>query len=172
MLDRVRQALFSCLGESCAGERVLDLFSGTGSLGIEALSRGASFARFLERDVRALGTLRRNLEALGLLERAQASRADALDPEAWAALGPTPSAGAYDLIFFDPPYRLLEDLATRKSLLSALVRLAAEHLTPVGTIAFHAPRGALHPGAFDSSLHPKLREYGTNALWFLTPAAR
>src|SRR4051794_34321986 len=76
--DRVREALFSMLGE-LGGARVLDLFAGTGALGIEALSRGAGRAVFVERDTRAAAVLSENLAALGLgLERAELRRAEAL----------------------------------------------------------------------------------------------
>ena len=64
MLDRVREALFSTLGDQVEGARVLDLFAGTGSLGLEALSRGAKEARFVERDRRALERLADNVQTL------------------------------------------------------------------------------------------------------------
>jgi len=98
--DRVREALFATLGE-LGGASVLDVFAGTGSLGIEALSRGAGSAVFVERSAGAVRVLRANLEALGIdAGAAEVRRADAL-----AALR---SARArketYDLIFIDPPY--------------------------------------------------------------------
>ena len=98
--DRVREALFAMLAD--VGDlRVLDLFAGTGALGIEALSRGAGSAVFVERDAAVVKVLRANLQALGLTrELAEVRRGDAL-----AALQ---SARArqetYDLIFIDPPY--------------------------------------------------------------------
>jgi len=99
--DRVREALFAMLAD-VEDLRVLDLFAGTGALGIEALSRGAGSAVFVERDAGVARILRQNLEALELApELAQVRRADAL-----AALH---SARArqetYDLIFIDPPYQ-------------------------------------------------------------------
>ena len=70
--DRVREALFSMLGD-VSGARVLDLYAGSGALGIEALSRGAESAVFVERDERALAALRRNLDAVGARRRGQAA---------------------------------------------------------------------------------------------------
>jgi 16S rRNA (guanine(966)-N(2))-methyltransferase RsmD len=96
--DRVREAVFSILGP-LDGERVLDLFAGSGALGIEALSRGAAEAVFVERDRRALAALRGNLEALGV-------DADVRPAEALRALREAAARGeAYDLVFLDPPYR-------------------------------------------------------------------
>jgi 16S rRNA (guanine(966)-N(2))-methyltransferase RsmD len=98
--DRVREALFSMLGE-LSGARVLDLFAGTGALGIEALSRGARSAVFVERERGALEVLRENLRALGLGgELAQVRSLDAV-----AAVRAASEAGEkYDLLLIDPPY--------------------------------------------------------------------
>ena len=101
--DRVREALFSILGP-LDGVRVLDLYAGSGALGLEALSRGAVSAVFVERDARALAALRANLDALGI--EADARRADAL-----AALREARNRGeTYDLVLCDPPYRLAPEL--------------------------------------------------------------
>jgi 16S rRNA (guanine966-N2)-methyltransferase len=98
--DRVREALFSMLGE-LDGERVLDLFAGTGALGIEALSRGAGAAVFVERDAAAAAVLSENLSTLGIdSKEARVLRGDALD----ALRSALRSQETYDLIFIDPPY--------------------------------------------------------------------
>jgi 16S rRNA (guanine966-N2)-methyltransferase len=99
--DRVREALFSMLGQ-VDGCHILDLFAGSGALGIEALSRGARRAVFVERNARAVAVLRANLAALALADNvAQVRQVDAL-----AALhSARQSAETYDLIFIDPPYR-------------------------------------------------------------------
>jgi 16S rRNA (guanine966-N2)-methyltransferase len=105
------------------GESVLDLFAGTGALGIEALSRGAASAVFIERDARAVAVLHENLAALGLASQAvQVRRADVL-----AALrGARGSQETYDLVFIDPPYRQAQDLEPELSaILSSLLRPAA-----------------------------------------------
>src|ERR1700758_507628 len=99
--DRVREATFALLG-SVEGARVLDLFAGTGGLGIEALSRGAASAVFVERNARVARTLRANLQTLGL-ERPEA---EVRETEATAALRTARARQeTYDLVFIDPPYR-------------------------------------------------------------------
>ena len=103
--DRARQAVFNILEHApwspgLQGARVLDLFAGSGALGLEALSRGAAFCLFVETDEAARGAIRDNVEALGLFGAARIHRRDATD------LGPRPaSAGAaFGLAFLDPPY--------------------------------------------------------------------
>lgn len=100
--DRVREALFSMLGP-LGGERVLDLYAGTGALGLEALSRGAGSVVFAERDRRALAALRSNIEALGIAPETATLRALDAERVAREALA---NAEAYDLVFLDPPYRI------------------------------------------------------------------
>ena len=92
--DRVREALFSMLGD-VSGARVLDLYAGSGALGIEALSRGAESAVFVERDQQALAAMRRNLEAVG-------AEADVRRQDVSRFLART--EGTFDLVFCDPPY--------------------------------------------------------------------
>jgi 16S rRNA (guanine966-N2)-methyltransferase len=120
--DRVREALFSMLGD-VQETSVLDLFAGTGALGIEALSRGASSVVFIERDAGAVRALRDNLEALEI-EPAQT------DVRRSDALGALRSARAreetYDLIFIDPPYRQAHDLGRElATVMPSLLRPAA-----------------------------------------------
>lgn len=99
--DRVRESLFAMLGP-LDGERVLDLYAGSGALAIEALSRGAGQAVLVERDARAAGVIRANLEALGIA----AETAGVVQATAAGALRTARLRGdAYDLVFLDPPYR-------------------------------------------------------------------
>ena len=104
--DRVREAIFSALGERVAGARVLDLYCGTGALAIEALSRGAASAVLVDQDTRpALG----NVQRLGLGERAELVRADA---GRWLGqVSSGPFAGKFDLVLVDAPYRLADRVA-------------------------------------------------------------
>jgi 16S rRNA (guanine966-N2)-methyltransferase len=92
--DRVREALFSILGD-VSGARVLDLFAGSGALGIEALSRGAESATFVDKDPRAVSAIRRNLEAVG-------AAGEVLRRDAMGFLAATERT--YDLVLIDPPH--------------------------------------------------------------------
>ena len=104
--DRVREALFSILGP-LDGLAVLDLFAGSGALGIEALSRGARRAVFVERDARAAAVVRSNLETLGVAQR----EVELLQTDVAAALRDARDAGeTYDLVLCDPPYRHAAEL--------------------------------------------------------------
>src|SRR4051812_463180 len=109
--EKVREAVFSILGD-ISGARVLDLFAGSGALAIESLSRGASEATLVDTHPQ---TARRNVESVGLGERAQVVRADA------ARFLRRAEEGAFDLVLCDPPYRLADRLAAE---LDPLIRRA------------------------------------------------
>ncbi len=98
--DRVREAVFAALGDKPYGARVLDLFAGTGALGIEALSRGAREAVFVDSSARAVALVRENLGLVG-----REGQARVLRREAHLAIR-SGLKGAFDLIFADPPYRI------------------------------------------------------------------
>lgn len=104
--DRTREAVFNILAHAdwspgLEGLRVLDLFAGSGALGFEALSRGASFALFVETDAAARGAIRDNIEALGLFGISRLHRRDATD----LGLKPAGLGDPFDLVFLDPPYK-------------------------------------------------------------------
>ena len=101
--DRVRESVFNILSHGIPhleleGAKVLDLFAGTGALGLEALSRDAAFCLFVEEDAQARALIRRNVEALGLTGVTKIFRRDATD------LGPAGRNGGFTLAFLDPPY--------------------------------------------------------------------
>jgi 16S rRNA (guanine966-N2)-methyltransferase len=100
--DRLRGAVFDILAHSfddvCAGARVLDLFAGTGALGIEALSRGARSALFIDQAQAARGLIRQNLDSLGIMGLARISKRDVTH------LGPAGGQSGFTLVFIDPPY--------------------------------------------------------------------
>jgi 16S rRNA (guanine966-N2)-methyltransferase len=130
--DRVREAVFALLGE-VQGLTVLDLFAGAGGLGIEALSRGARRAVFVERDADAVRALKANLAALGLASvDAEVRRADAL-----AALRSARGRKeTYDLIFIDPPYSQAHDWGPELSVVLPSL------LTPAARVVVESDRRA------------------------------
>lgn len=140
--DLLRQAIFNVLGARIHGARGLDLFAGTGALGLEALSRGAADVTFVERDRAALASLRTNLVGLGL-----STRARVVAQETLAALHGLARVGErFDCVFLDPPYagdlalRCVETLAPGGILSeNALLLVQASHKTDlperVGTLS-------------------------------------
>ncbi len=155
--DRVREAIFSALGERVAGASVLDLYSGTGALAIEALSRGAASAVLVDRDTRpALG----NVERLGLGGRAELVRRDV---ERWlAALADDAEAPRFDLVFVDAPYRLADRVA--QDLNSHLPRLLAAEGRAI------VESGARRPLRIDSLERLRQRRYGAADVSFYARA--
>lgn len=123
--DRVREALFSILGEGVVGARVLDLFAGSGALAIEALSRGAQEATLVDSARGAVEAVRRNLGALGI-------EAEVVHSPAMRFLqGARNVARQYDLVFVDPPYRQASSLGRELSaallpILAGAARVVAE----------------------------------------------
>ncbi len=101
--DKVRESLFNILRWDLEGRIVLDLFAGSGALGLEAISRGAAYAVFVDSSVQAAKVVKNNAERLGFADRAKVIRAD------WHAAVTTlapHSKGGFDLVFLDPPYRM------------------------------------------------------------------
>jgi 16S rRNA (guanine966-N2)-methyltransferase len=156
--DRVREAVFSALGDRVADARVLDLYCGTGALAIEALSRGAAAAVLVDRDTRpALG----NVQRLGLAERAELVRADV---ERWLRqVSPAPDAGRFDLVFVDAPYRLADSVARDLS-------THLPHLLAAGGRAV-IESGARGPLRIDSLEPLRQRRYGAADVSFYGEAS-
>jgi 16S rRNA (guanine966-N2)-methyltransferase len=143
--DRVREALFSILGDRVQDARVLDLFAGSGALGLEALSRGAAEATFVDSAPAAIAALKTNLDDLGV--EAEVHRSDAL-----RFLRTAPgNARHYDLVLLDPPYRLAARLG--RALSEALPAVLAHD----GLVVSESDRRA--PLALDLPLTDE-RRYG------------
>jgi 16S rRNA (guanine966-N2)-methyltransferase len=159
--DRARQAVFNILEHApwspgLRDRRVIDLFAGSGALGLEALSRGAAFCLFVETDEAARGAIRENVDAMGLFGRTRVHRRSAVD------LGVRPGADgpAFDLGFLDPPYA--KGLGEE-----ALARLAAGGWLASGaTVVFERGVGE---APFEAEGYEPLdaREYGAARVHFL-----
>lgn len=149
MQDRVKEALFSSLGSVVVAAEVLDLYAGTGSMGLEALSRGARRAVFVERDRTAVTYLRKNCEAVGLggevvpvaVARFLAQRSD-----------------LFDLVFVDPPY------ADSDAEVSSVMVAVADRLQPGGLVVLHRKVGSALPET-ESLVLVDERRYGSAQLW-------
>jgi 16S rRNA (guanine966-N2)-methyltransferase len=128
MTDRVKEAVFSSLGDF-SGLQVLDLYAGSGSLGLEALSRGAKKATFVESAREAIVSLERNIETTGMVSRAEVVWADV------AATLSRPADERMDLIFVDPPYSMSRDEVLRT--LESIV--TAGFLSDDGKVVMHRP---------------------------------
>ena len=161
--DRAREAVFNILEHAVwsggvEGKRILDLFAGSGALGFEALSRGASFCLFVETDAAARGAIRDNIEALGVFGDTRIHRRDAAD------LGQRPAGldAPFDLVFLDPPYH--------KDLGEAALKILAPGgwITPDARIAFEC--AADETPAHDGFTLLDERTYGAAKMLFLKPA--
>jgi 16S rRNA (guanine966-N2)-methyltransferase len=130
--DRLRETLFNWLAPFIAGARCLDLYAGTGALGIEALSRGAGACTFVERDATLAARLRENLARLGVADAARVEEADAVPWLAEAAAQPM------DIVFLDPPFFA----SLWQASLDALER--HEWLAPGALVHVESPAGSAH----------------------------
>ena len=129
--DYLREAVFSSLGGAINGARVLDLFAGTGAYGVEAVSRGAARADWVEKNRAAAVAFEANRAAVAKSMRREPAELGAMvqaDAFAWNASG-----AVYDFIFADPPYALLAKQG------DALIARAAQWLAPEGTLVLEAP---------------------------------
>lgn len=153
--DRTRESLFNILASriDLDGVRVIDMFAGTGALGLEALSRGAGYALFVEQSVEGRGLIRTNVEKLGATGRTQIFRRDA------TRLGPVGTMKPFGLAFADPPYgRGLGEAAA-----AALV--SGGWLEPGAWLVLEEARAAA-PGTLDGFEALDRREFGDTVLGF------
>lgn len=160
-LDRVREAIFSILGDEVPGARVVDLFAGTGALGIEALSRGAAFSTFVDRDAHALGVLRENLAELRIASRAAVVRGD-LPADLKRVLS---AHGPFDIILADPPYR------TSLARDTLAVLLTEPWFPGWRCVVVETERGEDLAASAPASVEADRRVYGDTAVLILRPAA-
>lgn len=162
--DRVREAVFNILAHRAGavridGARVLDLFAGTGAMGLEALSRGAAYVLFVEEAVEARGLIRRNVEALHATGTTRIYRRDA------TKLGEVGALKPFDFVFADPPYgKGFAELALTSA-------ATGGWLTPdaVAVVEERADAGFTPPEGF---IFDDSRVYGDTAVYFLRLSAR
>ncbi len=168
MPDHVRESLFNLLRGHTEDQPVVDVFAGTGSVGLEALSRGASRCVFIERDRAVARTLRENISLLAVEDRAEVVTADAMGGAALAA-SPLPA----HLIFFDPPYSLITNNDDRARTLAQFARFVAR-LDTDGYAVLRTPwpvvdehRNRLDPDttlAVADALGPETHPHGSTAV--------
>lgn len=168
MLDRVKGSVFNILGAELEDARVLDLFAGSGALGLEALSRGARNVRFVEQSKDARKALRRNCDALQLADdEVEHAPGDALVADAWREPGGDRWA---DVAFMDPPYPLWRAPGDRRRLLAVVRAVLGEALAPTGVLVLHTAPGDLDAGDLALPEGSEPRTWGRSAVWFLRPA--
>lgn len=158
--DRVREALFSALdaADLVTGARVLDLYAGSGALGLEALSRGAASVDLVEKAPRAATTAHRNAQAVAkAIGGAPAWRVHRASAEAFLRSG---SSGGFDLVFLDPPYDVKEEELTQ-TLALLLPRLASD-----ATVVIERARRSPEPSLPEGLAHTRSKRYGDTTLWW------
>lgn len=141
--DRVKETLFENISNRFLGKRVADIFAGTGTIGLEALSRGAACVTFIERDKVALQLLRENVEALKCEDETLIWPADVLRCSFRPKGKKAPGFAPFDAIFFDPPYKMVPAMKEGSPLWLALSRLARPDVSsPQATLVLRVPERA------------------------------
>lgn len=156
MQDRVKEAIFSSLAAVVPGAEVLDLYAGSGSMGLEALSRGAASATFVESDRTALDALRRNVAAVGL-----GGDVRPITVERFLAA----NQGRYDVVFVDPPYGV--ELTSVEAVLAGVAKLMAKDAIAI----VHRPAGERQPDVPGLWLADR-RLYGGARLWRMAKTSK
>lgn len=165
MPDRVREAVFSILGSHYGTPgglpdlHVADVFAGGGSMGLEALSRGAASCRFLERDPKALEALRRNLQELQAGPEATIARGDA-----WTAPLMGGDGSLFDLILLDPPYVDARDVS-ESGLVGRFLARWGETAAPGSIVLLHHEKKVVYPDRCELRCRVlKRRSFGSNGI--------
>ena len=166
MTDRVRENLFNLLGDTVVNATVLDLFCGSGALGIEALSRGATRVTFVDTDLAAINVVETNCKRLGLEKQARILRRDVLRPGPW--IRPV-GAKDYALVFIDPPYKMSAEPGGQAQLAAMAEALVGLECVARGALAMirveRNTRITLPWAGFEFS---DQRSYGTTTLCLMT----
>ena len=162
ILDRVRESLFGILRGSVDGARVADLFAGTGCIGLEALSRGAASCLFVERDAACVATIRRNIGRARCEACARVLRSDV-----FRSVDLVAGAGPFELVFVDPPYRLMRSPRNHRKVLALVERLGEDDvLAGPGTLVLRFPADVRVPGQVGPLTQVDRRRYGGMRIGF------
>jgi 16S rRNA (guanine966-N2)-methyltransferase len=162
MGERARQAVFNVLIQHVQGARVLDLFAGSGVLGLEALSRGATSTLFIETAPDAISVIGRNIDKLDFADRARVLRTDALRPDAYAN-----QAAGSDVIFVDSPYEMVRSFTTDSPFGLFLADLSSRDiLAPDGIMVLGHHRDSTLDQRFGRLVLSDRRNYGINGVAF------
>jgi 16S rRNA (guanine966-N2)-methyltransferase len=161
--DRLRETLFNVLAPRISGASFLDLYAGSGAVGIEAISRGASRVAFVERDPAAARVLRGNLESLHISEgfRVHAGSVKTFLQKRAADAGPKPDPN--DIVFLDPPYDAADEYASTLNLLGGST---AAHLAPDAVVIAEHRRKTTLEESYGTLRRTRLLEQGDAALSF------
>ena len=162
--DRVKESLFSVLYKYDLpnGKLVADLFCGVGSLGLEALSRGAAFVTFVEQDRKLITILDRNMEKAAFVKQSKVIRADAFKIGAPVGF----DEKKYDLVFVDPPYICTRDVQAG-SLLSELLTSVSEQVAPESCVVVRTHRRTFLLDKYGHLQITERRQWGTTAVTIL-----
>jgi 16S rRNA (guanine966-N2)-methyltransferase len=162
IIDRVKESLFSILFKYDLpnGKVVADLFSGVGSLGLEALSRGAASVTFIEQVPKIIATLKKNIDKAGFVKNSKVIKADAF------SVGAPINERQYDLVFVDPPYACTEDVGPN-SPLSSLLNVLNSQVVPDGIVVVRAKRSTELLERYGALKIIDRRQWGTMAVTIL-----
>ncbi len=162
--DRVKEALFNLLRGHFEDQFVVDLFAGSGSLGLEAISRGAVHCLFVEQSRPCAATLRENIESLGVRDRSEVVIGDALSAALPARFRRPPH-----VVFLDPPYAMMEEAAQRRRVLDHMARLAA-HMDAEGFLMLRTPWPLNDADlGHESLIGPETHDYNRMAMHLYQP---
>jgi 16S rRNA (guanine966-N2)-methyltransferase len=166
--DRIKESLFNVLTnyDLLQGARVADLFSGVGSLGLEALSRGAVFVTFVEKNVEVIEVLEENIAKAGFGAQSRVVRASAF--RVGAPVGP--GGQRYDLVFVDPPYATTREV-DEHSALAALLQILQDQIVPRGVVVVRTHRRAAPLEDYGSFHVVDRRAWGTMSIVLLQAGA-
>ncbi|MBN2514023.1 MAG: 16S rRNA (guanine(966)-N(2))-methyltransferase RsmD [Sedimentisphaerales bacterium] len=161
--DRVKESVFNILYSKgyLEGRIVADLFCGTGSMGLEALSRGAAWATFVDRDHRVVDMLKRNIQKADFVEQSKAVCANIFRVGA----PPTPEHGFYDLVFVDPPYKMSESCESQTQV-GKLMGLLVSQVRDSGMVILRTHERAVVEPAYGELVRVDQRSWGTMTVNF------